>query len=236
MGIPITYHFKFPKESGIKDLSFQFELSEPHFTFSPKNPLPDPVPDWANLSFHQCSHCPLNNKSSPHCPIAKNLSRIVDFFKDVISYQKCRVFIETSERSYAKETTVQDGLFPLFGVIMATSGCPHMDFFRPLARFHLPFATPFETQYRTTAHFLLKAYLGQDSEHEKPLDLNGLMEIYKNVEILNTDFLNRIRSVSKKDAELNAIVVLNCFGQMIVSDAKQEFGQLKELFLYENKK
>ena len=34
------------------------------------------------------------------------------------------------------------------GLIMATAGCPWTDRLRPMARFHLPFATEAETVYR----------------------------------------------------------------------------------------
>ena len=43
----------------------------------------------------------------------------------------------------------------VLGLIMATAGCPWTDRFRPMARFHLPFASEAETVYRSVCMFLL---------------------------------------------------------------------------------
>ena len=79
---------------------------------------------------------------------------MVNFFKDTTSFKKTAVYVETKDRAYVKKCSVQEGLFPIFGLIMATSGCPHMEFLKPLARFHLPFSNVEET-FSSTSNSIL---------------------------------------------------------------------------------
>jgi len=88
--------------------------------------------------------------------VAKNLFNTVEYFKNAPSFEKAEVYVETPERTYYKNTSLQDGLFSIFGVIMATSGCPPLDFLRPMARFHLPFSTLEETMIRSSSMKKLK--------------------------------------------------------------------------------
>ncbi len=53
------------------------------------------------------------------------------------------------------ETTAQQAMSSVLGLIMATAGCPWTDRLRPMARFHLPFASEAETVYRSVCMFLL---------------------------------------------------------------------------------
>lgn len=83
----------------------------------------------------------------------------------------------TEDRAYLKVASLQEGLQGIFGLIMATSGCPHMDFLKPMARFHMPFSSSIETMVRTTSLYLLKQYF--NLKDGKPADflLKGLEAI-----------------------------------------------------------
>jgi len=111
------------------------------------------------LRYHQCANCPLDEGAHPHCPIAANISRIVEKFNDLISHDRVNVVVVTDERTYAKDTTVQMGLSPLLGIIMTTSGCPVMEQLKPMVRFHLPFASLEETIFRMVSMYLVAQYL-----------------------------------------------------------------------------
>ena len=84
--------------------------------------------------------------------MALNIADIVEAFQGTVSYDRCLVRCTTPERTYLKKTSITEALFSIFGIVMATSGCPVMDFFRPMARFHLPFATTDETAFRSDRH------------------------------------------------------------------------------------
>ena len=115
-------------------------------------------PDWTYLADHQCSCCALDKKNVTHCPIAVNISELVTAFKDMVSHESCNVSCITAERTVTKNTLVQDGLSSIMGIIMATSGCPTMDILKPMARFHLPFATVDEAMFRSISVYLLRQY------------------------------------------------------------------------------
>jgi hypothetical protein len=71
------------------------------------------------------------------------------------------------------------------GLIMATSGCPSLSYLKPMARFHLPLATAEETVYIATSMYLLAQYFLQKEGHKADLNLEGLLEIYHNIELIN---------------------------------------------------
>ena len=114
---------------------------------------------------------------------------------------------------------------------MATSGCPHMEFLRPLTRFHLPFSTPEETIYRVTSYYLLKQYIENKNKGvDEAITLDTLNDSYANVEEVNKGMLARLHSISKGDADKNALVILNNFSQMIGMEIEMDYDSLSEFF------
>lgn len=221
--IEITYLFKFSEQEQLK---YKCGLHNETLGFIPLEENDSTDSSWTQLEHNQCENCPLTTKQSQVCPIAANLCGLVNFFKDTKSYKKATVCVMTQERSYMKQGSVQEGLFSIFGLIMATSGCPHMNFFRTMARYHLPFSTPEETIYRATSAYLLQQYF---KKVDRP-NLDGLVEIYKNVDDVNRGMLARIKSLGEGDADLNAIVLLNNFGQLLNIEVDMNLSSLEKLF------
>lgn len=172
-------------------------------------------PFWAELTFHQCSVCPLDPALHPHCPIALHLCAIVEIFRDHDSYDDVTVEVSDSERRYLKETSLQKGLGPLMGIIMATGGCPVMEPLRPLVRFHLPFASMEETEFRIVSMYLIAQYFREKKGEQPDWSLEGLQVIYNKVREVNKAFAERLRSATTKDASVNAIIVLDCFAKAV---------------------
>ena len=138
----VTYFFEFEK-----GISWKYELSfDDAQRYIP--PAAGTAKSWTALEFNKCPHCPLKKDTSPQCPVARNLDQIVEDSKTAISFTRAKVTVTTPERAYAKECAAQDGLRSLFGLLMASSGCPHLDWLRPLARYHLPFASADENLFR----------------------------------------------------------------------------------------
>ena len=42
--------------------------------------LPEALPAWTNLDFHQCPNCPLTVHASPKCPVAVHLVKLIESF------------------------------------------------------------------------------------------------------------------------------------------------------------
>ena len=78
------------------------------------------------------------------------------------------------------------GLQSLFGLMMATSGCPILSRLRPLADYHLPFADIDETVHRVVGTYLMRQYFeGQETGTEPDLELTALKDYYKELEIVD---------------------------------------------------
>lgn len=199
-------------------------------------PVPDQIPDWTALSFHCCPHCTLNGDEVDHCPLAFKISGIVDRFENLISHDDATVKVACAERMYGNITSVQRGLGSLLGLVIATSGCPHTAFFRPMARFHLPFSSEEETIYRVASMYLLGQFMRKANGADIEVNLEGLSDLYANVETVNSHIAERIRHVTSKDASVNAIILLDFFAKnmpYVIEDELEEIQYIYTAYLQE---
>ncbi len=185
---------------------------------------------WTKLEHHKCSNCPLNNRDYTDCPLALNLSTVIPRFSRMFSYEKVNVLVETETRTYSKNTTLQSGLSSMLGIYMVTAGCPIMDRLRPMVRFHLPFATIEETVFRSVSTYLLGQYFEHKKGRQPDLTLNGLMDGYKKIQMVNHGMAGRMRSIVDKDANLNALVVLDVFAKELPFSIESSLESLEYLF------
>lgn len=225
---PFQYHYQFQFFNGhIKD--YHIALNPDTLSLMPHEPVVE-VPEWVRLEFKQCKHCPLEADSHANCPIAVNIMELVEAFKNVFSYHDCTVVCEAAERTYSKKTSVMEGLSAIFGVIMATSDCPVMEFLKPMARFHLPFATIEETTVRTASMYLLAQYFKFKNRPEIRFDFKALEKHYSQVQLVNEGLLARIHSVSSEDADKNAIVTLHSLSQFLSMEIDYSLSGLEYIF------
>jgi hypothetical protein len=183
-------------------------------------------PPWTELKRHCCIVCRLHGSAGPYCPIALNMADIVEEFKEYLSIERVRVTVTTAERSYAKETTLQEGLSSLVGIVMVTSGCPVMELLKPMVRFHLPFATLEETEFRMVSMFLVAQFYRQQKGLAADWKLEGLKRIYAEVEQVNRTFADRLYEAAENDANINALVKLDCFAKSVPRAAAQMMKDL----------
>ncbi|MFZ5593215.1 MAG: DUF6901 family protein [Pseudomonadota bacterium] len=193
-------------------------------------PLQSPPP-WTALEFCQCSNCPLSSAQHPHCPVALSIMPLIAGCGGVVSYDKVKLEVTTPERTISKETTAQIGISSLLGLIIATSGCPHTGFFKPMARFHLPFSSEPETIYRATSMYLLAQYFVRKQGGEADLDMEGLTTIYRNIETVNKALASRLRAAIEQDAAVNAIVLLDLFAKILPYTIDDSLDELSHLFV-----
>ena len=185
---------------------------------------------WTALTYHQCQNCQLKSKDHPHCPIALNLTNIIPKFRNFKSFETVLIRVETPERVYEKETTLQQALGSLLGIIMVTSGCPTMLMLKPMTRFHLPFATVEETVYRAVTTYLLGQYFRKKKGKTPDWELKKLAYAYEEIQTVNMGITDRLRSISEEDANANAVVVLDVFAKVLPSSIFVELRELEYLF------
>jgi hypothetical protein len=204
----IAYRFK---HDGGEEAHFDLELDQETLGLAP---MPGEPPDWARLGNRQCPHCPLSADRSPYCPIARNLAKVIAQFAQSISFEEADISISTEAREFRRRAPLQSGISSLIGVVMVTSGCPHMDLLRPMVYTHLPFASADETTYRAISMYLLAQYLRQQRGLPPDWELTGLVKAYQAVSAVNRHFVDRLKTMNLQDASLNAVVKLDCFAAM----------------------
>jgi hypothetical protein len=220
------YLYKFKFENGAEK-DFEIRLREEDLSLVSRG---DPNrPEWTKLKYFQCENCPLSD-TVEYCPVAVNLSGLVDTFHNEVSFQETVVTVETPQRIYQKKTTLQKALSSIIGVYMVTSDCPVMDKLRPMSRFHLPFATSIETFFRQVSMYLMAQLLLARKGKEPDWSLKGLLEIYKAVNLVNKGMSQRLVNASKKDANVNAVVILHSFGDGISYFIEGGLDELEPMF------
>jgi hypothetical protein len=221
----IRYSFRLP--DGTREV-FDFDLDTQKLEL-----MGDPTvvfPPWTRLTFEQCSNCPLTPETHPLCPLAATIAPIVNRFDGILSYDTLHLVVETAERRVSQQTTAQRAIGSLMGLVIATSGCPHTAFFKPMARYHLPLASREETVFRATgAYFLAQYFLAREGKGGS-LDIGGLQAIYQRMQVVNAAILRRVRSATETDSSVNAIVVLDIFARTLDMVVHEMLDKIRYLF------
>ncbi|MBI3514516.1 MAG: hypothetical protein HY060_10700 [Proteobacteria bacterium] len=197
-------------------------------TFALEQPADKPPADWAKLEFHQCPHCPLTPAESPLCPFAHGLSGFVERFEDFRSFDQATIEVVTDGRTVVAEKPLQDGMASLVGLIGATSGCPHLDYFRPMARFHLPFARDDETLFRVFAMYLLGRYLKDGAVGRATLD--DLRALTESATRVNRGMADRVRAAFNRDVVVNAVIILDMFARAVPFAIEDGLNELRAMY------
>jgi Domain of unknown function (DUF6901) len=224
----IDFVYKFAFEDG-KEKNFTARIN--NSTLSLETEVKRTPPSWTKLKEFKCPHCPLPESEHEYCPVAVNLADVIDFFKDFFSYENVSLAIDTDARQYKKETSLQNGLSGLIGILMVTSGCPIMGKLRPMVRHHLPFASLEETQYRVLSMYLLAQYLKWKKGIEPDWEMKDLKTMYDDIRILNQNVCKKIRNLEHKDANINSVIILDNFANYINFNLDEDvLGDLEVIF------
>ncbi len=214
--------------SGKENMRFNISLNPETLDYIP--PEDDQKAAWAELKNEKCSNCPLNAAEHKYCPIALNLVNILPRFGDLFSYEETTVTVNTQSRSFKAETSMQRGLGSMLGIYMVSSGCPVMAKLKPMVRYHLPFASIEETIFRAASTYLLGQYFKHKKGLQADWSLKGLAAVYEEVQKVNAAMANRLRSVPAKDANINALIVLDVFAKEMPMNIEMSLQPLEYLF------
>jgi hypothetical protein len=217
----IRYRFDLP-DGTQKTLDFNFD----RLNFALSNPAPAEPPFWAALEFNQCANCPLNAAEHPFCPAALQMAEAVEQLKSLVSFDTLGVTVTQAERTIYAETSAQLAMSSVLGLIMATAGCPWTDRFRPMARFHLPFASEAETVYRSVCMFLLARELDGSSAS----GFAELEALYENLHVVNRDMSRRLGAATRTDPAQNAMALLDSYATLLPAALENSLEELAPLF------
>lgn len=225
----IYYHYHFHFDDG-RTVDFKVDLDPVTLEYLP--PAGPSPPDWTLLNYDpRCPDCPHEKSRSRYCPIAANIATVVEAFKDANSFDVVDVRVVAREREYLrKQIAIQQAISSLLGIIMVTSGCEDLDRLRPMVKFHLPFASITETIYRAATMYMLAQYFRHKHGLEADWNLQGLIGIYKEIDQINVIMCERINKATRKDASLNAVVILDVFAQMVPMSIEDTLAEFEALF------
>lgn len=210
-----------------QELRYDVQLDR-EFDFSAKR---EEAPVWTQLTHHQCSNCPLTTKGCSHCPAAIDLVPVVQDFQQLPAVTQAKVRVVTQDREYYKETSLEEGVRSLMGLIMATSACPILAHLKPNARNHLPFASQDEFILRSSAIYLLKQYFAYREGSRPDWDLQGLITINQELQILNQAFWQRVHDACKSDTNLKALLSFFNLSSSVSYSLESQLQQIKPLML-----
>ena len=218
----LVYHFQFPDG---RTESLQVSPAAP-------GEAQADLPPWTELGFHQCANCPLSTADTAHCPMAVGFVPLVALFDKVRSYDDVAARVESEQRTVSKRTSVQRVLRSLMGLLAASSDCPHIEFLKPMARFHLPFSSTDETIYRVVSTYLLAQYFLRQQGKAADAGLDGLKARYREMQQVNAGMAARLGAIRVEggDSSVNALVLLDLFAHSLPESIDAELEELQPAF------
>ena len=224
--LTFQYLFKFADSA-----SKTFTIHLNRKTLNPIGKKKSDLPAWTELSCQKCPNCPLDEKKDKYCPAATGIAEAIEFFKKMPSTKEADIEVRTEERTFSAHLTATAGISAMMGLIMASSGCLILGKLKPLVRNHLPFASNKETVYRSLGMYLLSQYFLAKSGKTPDWKLENFTKLYAEINIVNKAFCDRLRKTSIEDANLNALIKLDCFAQQInLTISEGHIEELLDLF------
>lgn len=226
----IEYVIHPPQQEPLK-FSISFDrLSEP-----PAFPDPEQAPRWTWLENNRCNHCPLSLQEHRLCPLAARVVPFVEELSHLSSIAEMKVDVTQFERTRHMVAPAQDILGSLLGLFIATSGCPHTYFLRPMAYFHLPLADADETVYRVMSMYRLAQYFRKEKTGRAYASFEKLGELYENMVEVNRKLSLRMREAlsardNKSDGTMNAITLLDALSQYVPASIDDSLESLEPIF------
>ncbi len=218
----IRYRFDLPDGSQ-KVLDFSFAERD----FRLVNEVPAEPPFWTELGFNRCANCPLIAAEHAHCPPALHMADALEKLRVLVSFDDVTVTVERAGRTIIAQTSAQEALSSVIGLIMATAGCPWTDRLRPMARFHLPFAEEAETVYRSITMYLLAREMFGARDRRGFADLEDL---YKDLHVVNRGMARRLGAATRTDPARNAIALLDVYTTLLPAAIENSLADLEPLF------
>jgi len=223
--VSIEYRIKFDTRS---TEVFRFDLNGKTFDLI-KREVRDP-PAWTQLSFEQCSHCPLSADKHSHCPAALELCDIVERFDDTRSIDKVELEVITEERRVIQTLDIQRAIASMLDLILPICGCPKTAHFKPLARFHLPLASEEETVFRVTGMYLLAQYFSSHTSSGGRINLGGLTDLYNDLHILHKAVARRLQTVTQSDSVKNAFALIDVYSVLVPLLIEDQLVEMRSFF------
>ena len=187
-------------------------------------------PSWVELESFKCDICTLPPGSRRTCPAALSIQPAVEAFADCFSYDKMNVEVRLDKLLIRGEVPAQNAVRSLVGLLMSLSSCPVLSRLRPMARFHLPFASREHTAFRFLGMYLIAQRLRQRKGLAPDWEMNGLLDLLKQIHMVNRNLAERLRDASTQDATINSLIILDSLAHAAESDIGSSLEELRPFF------
>ncbi|MFC3853087.1 DUF6901 family protein [Salinispirillum marinum] len=189
---------------------------------------------WTRLKNNQCVNCPLDAKKHEFCPAAVDIQNVVEDVGALPAIKKARVRVIAPEREYAKQTSLEEGVRSLMGLLMANSACPILNKLKPMALTHLPFASQREFILRSVSTYLLRQYFLVGDKTKGDWSLRGLIELNKQLQLVNQAMWQRVNSAHQGEANLKALLSFFSMAASVSYSLETQLQKIKPEFLAES--
>lgn len=224
----IVYKYLIRFNNG-KQKVFEFKLNKK--TLNLEAEPESNLPDWVERKKFGCTEQGCKLASDDKCPIAIVVNRLMNNFRGIYSTEEVYIEFTSIERKSIKTTSIQTAVGSISGILMAASGCPILGKLKPLLRFHLPFASLEETEYRIFSMFILGQFLAVRKGLITKIDLAELKKLYESIQNINRVAAKKIQEVESADATINGLVILDMFALNVTFNLEtDDFSELENLF------
>ena len=131
------------------------------------------IPSWAELDYRKCRNCEVKSSECLICAVAIRVESVIKAFGDNVSTERVHVVVRTPQRDFSRDCDLQTGIHSLLGLLMATCGCSHLETFRILVNFHIPFCSTEEMLRRTVGAYLTQQYFVMRDGGKPDWELKG---------------------------------------------------------------
>ncbi len=184
------------------------------------------APEWAKLSCHQCTHCPLKTEEINWCPAALSIAAGIDASSSWVSTENVKIEMIDGNRRVIEKTTAANALSSIFMNQIVHSTCPAMKFDFWLWKYFSSTLSIENVLFRRLATDLIYRDLSTirnvDSESTR-IDPEDLVTIL-------TNMTHRIRSAKNRtgDAAPNALVTLSSLSTYSANFWAEIYDHLEE--------
>ncbi len=219
----IVYHFIF--DDGAR---FRFEVDEEGDTSV--EPEGETFPEWVLLDQGKCAGCNLPEGSRKTCPAALSIQPVIEAFGKRISHEHVKVIVVIGGVKVEGEMSAQGAVRSLMGLRLALSSCPVLGMLRPMARFHVPFATQAHALFRFVGMTLMAQHFRREAGLPASSDLSRLLELIGRLHEVNHKLAGRIKCAAEKDAAINSLVNLDTLAALLEVEIDADLDLLKSCF------
>ena len=184
------------------------------------------VPDWVKLEHHQCKLCPFKTNDTKFCPAVYELQDIINECRECVSFDRVELSRVSGGGKVTTETDMQKALFAVIAEKAISSACTVLNSRYWSLDYYTILTTPENLFYRSISSYLARQFLL--SPDKCAPDLEGHLNYLDEVIDVFGSLLERIRGLSVRDANNNALVRIVMSTQLLINQRDKWLEALKD--------